>query len=57
MPPRLRWDHNAHYHGELLRRLPASIDRALDVGCGAGEFARLLAARARNVDAVDASPP
>ncbi len=52
----LHWDHNAHYHGGLLRQLPASIGRALDVGCGAGDFARLLAARARAVDAVDPSP-
>ena len=57
MPASLRWDHNAHYHGELLRHLPDSIDCALDVGCGAGEFARLLAARCRRaVDAVDTSP-
>jgi ubiquinone/menaquinone biosynthesis C-methylase UbiE len=56
MASRLRWDHNARYHGQLLRHLPASIARALDVGCGAGEFARLLAARARTVDAVDTSP-
>lgn len=53
---RLRWDHNAHFHGELLRRLPAKMDRALDIGCGAGEFARLLAGRARTVDAIDTSP-
>ncbi len=56
MPDWLRWDHNAHYHDDLLRQLPASIGRALDVGCGAGEFARLLAGRARAVDAVDVSP-
>jgi ubiquinone/menaquinone biosynthesis C-methylase UbiE len=55
-PERIRWNHNFHYHGELLRQLPASMERALDVGCGAGEFARLLAGRAGMVDAVDASP-
>lgn len=55
-PHAIRWNHNSHYHGELLRRLPTSFDRALDVGCGSGEFARLLAARARRVDAVDTSP-
>ncbi len=52
----LRWDHNAHYHDYLLRQLPRSVERALDVGCGGGDFARLLAARARAVDAVDVSP-
>jgi 2-polyprenyl-3-methyl-5-hydroxy-6-metoxy-1,4-benzoquinol methylase len=52
----LRWNKNIHYHGELLRHLPQSIDRALDVGCGDGQFARRLAPRGRSVDAVDASP-
>jgi SAM-dependent methyltransferase len=56
MPDRLRWDHNAHYHSYLLRQLPPRFARALDVGCGAGAFARLLARRAAAVDAVDLSP-
>ena len=56
MPDWLHWDHNLHYHAYLLRQMPASIDRALDVGCGAGEFARLLAGRSGAVDAVDTSP-
>ncbi|MEW2625703.1 class I SAM-dependent methyltransferase [Streptomyces sp. NPDC048106] len=47
------WDHNAHYHPWLLRQLPKRFGRALDVGCGAGELARLLAARAERVEAVD----
>ncbi|MFD0485090.1 class I SAM-dependent methyltransferase [Kineococcus sp. GCM10028916] len=46
------WDHNAH-HRWILRRLPGRVDRALDVGCGTGEFARRLAGTARHVDAVD----
>jgi SAM-dependent methyltransferase len=37
-----RWDHNRHYHGWLLRRLPAECRSALDVGCGTGDFAGLL---------------
>jgi ubiquinone/menaquinone biosynthesis C-methylase UbiE len=52
----LRWDHNAYYHGLLLRQLPARVGRALDVGCGAGSFASALASRATDVDAVDSSP-
>jgi ubiquinone/menaquinone biosynthesis C-methylase UbiE len=56
MPRSLGWDHNAHYHGELLRQLPAPIDRALDIGCGAGDFARKLATRSHTVDAIDTSP-
>ena len=55
LPGWLLWDHNAHYHGWLLRRLPLGCRRALDAGCGAGAFARLLAARVGAVDAVDRS--
>ena len=40
------WDHNAHYHPWILRQLPRRFGIALDVGCGAGELARLLAIRA-----------
>lgn len=52
----LAWDHNAFYHRLLLRHLPRSCDRALDVGCGAGTFAAELAKRAAHVDAIDRSP-
>ncbi|WP_426366009.1 class I SAM-dependent methyltransferase [Streptomyces sp. E-08] len=50
------WDHNAHYHRWILRQLPRRLDRALDVGCGSGDLARLLATRATAVRAVDADP-
>jgi ubiquinone/menaquinone biosynthesis C-methylase UbiE len=50
---RERWHHNNHYHGWLLRHLPESCERALDVGSGHGFFAALLAERSRHVDAVD----
>ncbi|MGW4745142.1 class I SAM-dependent methyltransferase [Streptomyces sp. NPDC004290] len=50
------WDHNAHYHRWILRRLPRRPHRALDVGCGSGDLARLLATRAAAVRAVDADP-
>nr|WP_205709684.1 class I SAM-dependent methyltransferase [Kineococcus siccus] len=50
------WDHNAHHHGWIGRRLPAHAGHALDVGCGAGELARRLAARADHVTALDADP-
>ncbi|MFE9450571.1 class I SAM-dependent methyltransferase [Streptomyces sp. NPDC006739] len=40
------WDHNAHYHGWLIRQLPRRpLGRALDVGCGSGDLVRLLASR------------
>lgn len=50
------WGHNRHYHGFLLRSLPAHVEQSLDVGCGTGEFARLLAARSSHVLAIDLSP-
>ncbi|MFJ8884778.1 class I SAM-dependent methyltransferase [Streptomyces sp. NPDC102402] len=50
------WDHNAQYHRWLLRRLPERFGRALDVGSGSGDLARLLAARATSVEGIDADP-
>jgi SAM-dependent methyltransferase len=52
----LNWDHNAYYHRVLLWHLPRPCGRVLDVGCGAGELAAKLAARAQHVDALDRSP-
>ncbi|MDX2939157.1 class I SAM-dependent methyltransferase [Streptomyces ipomoeae] len=50
------WDHNAHYHRWVLRQLPMRFNRALDVGSGSGDLARLLAQRATAVTAVDSDP-
>lgn len=50
------WNHNTHYHRELLRHLPPDLSRVLDVGCGDGAFARLLASRATEVVAIDIDP-
>jgi ubiquinone/menaquinone biosynthesis C-methylase UbiE len=50
------FDHNDHYHRVLLRHIPHRGGTALDVGCGTGRFARRLAARGMDVDAVDPSP-
>lgn len=52
----LHWDHNAWYHGRLLRALPGRLHAALDVGCGGGAFAARLAQRARHVDGIDRDP-
>ncbi|WP_399928409.1 class I SAM-dependent methyltransferase [Streptomyces kanamyceticus] len=49
------FDHNDHYHPLLLRHLPPHGRTALDVGCGTGRFARRLAARGYEVDALDPS--
>ncbi|MDH6138387.1 2-polyprenyl-3-methyl-5-hydroxy-6-metoxy-1,4-benzoquinol methylase [Kitasatospora sp. GP30] len=47
------WDHNAHHHRWIMRQLPRRVSSALDVGCGAGELARLLAVRSEMVHGVD----
>ncbi|WP_103530529.1 bifunctional 2-polyprenyl-6-hydroxyphenol methylase/3-demethylubiquinol 3-O-methyltransferase UbiG [Streptomyces sp. SM11] len=48
------WDHNARYHRWIMRQLPRCFDRALDIGSGSGDLARLLAARAGTVQGLDA---
>ncbi|MFF9483560.1 class I SAM-dependent methyltransferase [Streptomyces sp. NPDC014676] len=50
------WDHNAHYHRWILRQLPRRFGRALDVGSGSGDLARLLARRADEVRGIDSDP-
>lgn len=50
------WNHNSHYHRFLLKQLPGKCQTVLDIGCGTGEFSRLLAHRARQVTALDLSP-
>jgi len=54
--PDAKWDHNSHYHRFLLRHVPTHCHNALDIGCGKGAFARLLASRADHVLAIDLSP-
>jgi 2-polyprenyl-3-methyl-5-hydroxy-6-metoxy-1,4-benzoquinol methylase len=49
------FDHNDRYHRLLLRQVPAGCRTALDVGCGTGRFARRLARRGIQVDAIDRS--
>lgn len=47
------WSHNSHYHRLLVRHLPRTAHSALDVGCGDGEFAAILADRIPEVLALD----
>lgn len=54
--PDAGWDHNAAYHEFLLRQVPPGARRGLDIGCGKGDFARLLATRCREVLAIDLAP-
>jgi ubiquinone/menaquinone biosynthesis C-methylase UbiE len=50
------WNHNSHYHAFLLKRVPPHCTEALEIGCGTGGFARLLAQRAERVVAMDLAP-
>lgn len=43
------------YHNCLIHHLPLHPENALEIGCGTGEFTRLLASRAKNVVALDLS--
>lgn len=49
------WTVNNHYHPLLLRYVPQGCEKALEVGCGTGSFARQLAARCKRVVAIDLS--
>lgn len=50
------WDHNSHYGNLLLKHVPRDCESALEIGCGTGAFARLMAKRAGLVLALDLSP-
>lgn len=54
--PTPAWNHNGHYHGFLLKSVPSGAKRALEIGCGQGDFSRLLAGRCNHVTALDLSP-
>lgn len=47
-------NYNDHYHPLMLKQVPDGALTALDVGCGAGRFARRLAGRGLDVEGVDA---
>lgn len=50
------WNHNAYYYRHLIQHIPEQSREVLEIGCGTGEFSRLLAERAENVLAIDLSP-
>jgi SAM-dependent methyltransferase len=50
---RAPWNHNLHYHPVLLAAVPQRCERALDVGCGEGVFARKLLPSVATVTAID----
>jgi len=49
------WTTNNHYHNFLLKHVPQNCENALEIGCGTGAFARLLAKRCKQVVALDLS--
>ena len=49
------WTANNHYHNFLLKHVPQNCENALEIGCGTGAFARLLAERSKLVVALDLS--
>ena len=49
------WTSNNHYHDSLLKHVPANCHDALEIGCGTGAFARLLAECCKHVVALDLS--
>ncbi len=48
------WNHNEHFHGWILRNLPARRQAAVDVGCGRGVLAGKLAPHFSRVTGIDA---
>lgn len=50
------WNHNNHYHAFLSNYISVPCENALEIGCGTGTFARLLAKHAAHVLAIDLSP-
>jgi SAM-dependent methyltransferase len=50
------WNHNNRYHHFLLKQLLLHCESILDIGCGTGEFSRLLAKRCDRLVAIDLSP-
>lgn len=50
------WTTNNHYHKFLLKHVPQNCVNALEIGCGTGAFARLLATRCKHVIGLDLSP-
>ena len=47
------WNHNVYYQPLILGAVPPGCGSALDVGCGDGQLACLLAERCRDVTGVD----
>src|SRR5688572_7411897 len=49
------WTSNNHHHNFILKYVPQNCENAIEIGCGTGAFARLLARRSKRVVALDLS--
>ncbi|MCL6423867.1 class I SAM-dependent methyltransferase [Brachybacterium sp. JHP9] len=50
------WSHNDAFHSWILTRAPARRGLAIDIGCGRGELAAILANHFSTVHALDTDP-
>ena len=50
------WSHNDFYHRWLLRQLPPSLPRTIDIGCGTGNLVVAIAERADVAEGIDTDP-
>ena len=51
-----RWDHNRQYQKYMLMRIKKPCRLALDIGCGTGEFSKILAQKCDRVIGIDVAP-
>ena len=51
-----KWNHKIHYYKYLSRLIPDNCEKILDIGCGNGEFARLISGKAKKIVCIDISP-
>jgi ubiquinone/menaquinone biosynthesis C-methylase UbiE len=51
-----KWDHNVHYYKYLSKLIPENCETILDIGCGNGEFARLISNKSKKIICMDISP-
>ncbi|TCC23187.1 class I SAM-dependent methyltransferase [Kribbella sindirgiensis] len=51
------WNHNIHYHPQILKAVPHGAERALDIGCGEGMLARKLRRVVPKVTGIDLDTP
>lgn len=49
------WNHNNHYHDFILNFVPNKCDSALDIGCGTGDFIKLLSPKCNHVMGIELS--